>query len=179
MEYIEVYLLERKDDIWKIKKDVANWNFPLINNENIDKKYQINNMSASAKLDGAINQRWYAIFYDIDYFKKNGTPPAEYGKMMGVMYAKGKDKSKGFEGLFYGFIWDLQILSKYVEVMERNETSFKARFIPPIIGEKWDFTREELFNYSKNVWSEIADYMGATCTQTDDGKYWIATMNKK
>lgn len=85
-------------------------------------------MSAFAKLDGAIDQRWYAIFHDIEYFKKNGTPPAEYGKMIGAMYAKEKDKSKGFEGLFYGFIWDLQILSKDIKVLERNETTFKVRF---------------------------------------------------
>ena len=179
LESIEVYLLERKNNVWKIKKDVANWNFPLINNENIDKKYQINNMSASAKLDGAINQRWYAILYDIDYFKKNGTPPAEYGKMMGAIYAKGWNKSDGFDGLFSGFIWTCEIMSKYVEVMERNEITFKVKFLPPIISENLNITSEEFLNYSRNIWSEIADYMGATCTQTNDGKYWIVTMNKK
>ena len=179
LESIEVYLLERKNNVWKIKKDVANWNFPLINNENIDKKYQINNMSASAKLDGAINQRWYAMFYDIDYFKKNGTSPVEYGKILATMYTKGWDKSKGFEGLFYGFILNCKILSKYVELMERNETTFKVRFIPPVIGKEWNFTREDLLNFNINIWSESADYMGANCTMVDEGKYWILTVKKK
>ena len=178
-DYVEVFLLERAEDIWKIKKYVANWNFPLIYNENIEKKYQIGNMSAIAKLDGAIDQIWYAMFYDIEYFKKNGTPPAEYGKMMGTMYVKTWDKSKGFDGLCSGLIWNCEILFKYVEVMERNETTLKVRLIPPDISEKWNFTREELLNYSRNIWLEIADYMGATTTTTEDGKYWIVTMKKK
>ncbi|MEA5081918.1 MAG: hypothetical protein VB024_09895 [Dysgonamonadaceae bacterium] len=176
---IEVYLLERKDDIWKIKKDIANWNFPLINNENIEKKYQIDNIAAITTLDLAINQRWYAMFYDIDYFKKNGTSPVEYGKILATMYTKGWDKSKGFEGLFYGFILNCKILSKYVELMERNETTFKVRFIPPVIGKEWNFTREDLLNFNINIWSEIADYMGANCTMVDEGKYWILTVKKK
>ncbi|MFA7104285.1 MAG: hypothetical protein WC165_04000 [Dysgonamonadaceae bacterium] len=176
---IEFFLLERKEDIWKIKKEIGNWNFPLVFSDNIDKKYQISNMSAIAKLDVAINQRWYAMYRDIEYFKNNGTSPSEYGKMLGKMYANVWDKSEGFDGLFNGFIWNCEILSKYVEVLERNESSFKVKFSSPAIGEKWNFTKEDLSNYCGNIWSEIADYMGATCTQTDDGKYWIVTMNKK
>ncbi|MEA5081922.1 MAG: hypothetical protein VB024_09915 [Dysgonamonadaceae bacterium] len=40
-------------------------------------------------------------------------------------------------------------------------------------------TRKDLFNYNEGFWLEIADKMGTSFTQTDDGKYWIVTIKKK
>lgn len=175
----DVFLLEQIGGVWKIKKDVANWNFPLIFSENVDKKYVLQNMPSIVRAKEAIELVWSNICYDIEDFKKSGRPSAIYGKIMGKRYASFWDQSKGFDESTSTLIKAFQVLSTYVEVMERNETTLKARFLPPTINKNLNVTRKDLFNYSESFWSEIGDKMGTGFTQTDDGKYWIVTIKKK
>lgn len=176
---IGVFLLEQKNEVWKIKKWIPLQNLPLLFNENINKKYQINNTAAVYKATSAINHAWSLLLFDIEAAKKAGISPAEHGQTIGARYAKTWDPSGGFEALANGFTWGLQIMSTYVEVLERNESAFKAKFLAPDIYVKADLTKEDLYDFSQHVWSEIADVMGGTCSLAEDGKYWIVTMNKK
>ena len=178
-ENIGVFLLEQKDDKWQIKKWFPHQNFPLLYKDKIDKRYQIDNIAVVYLAGSAINHGWSLICNDIDYFKRTGISPSEYGSMMGERFAKSWDQSVGFDGFATDFIQGLQIMSTYVEVLERNETSFKVKFLSPVIDKNWDVTNKELFSCSKTIWSKIANQMGANCSLDDDGKYWIVTMNKK
>lgn len=176
---IYVFLLEQKDGFWKIKKFIPHQNLPFSFSENIDKKYQTGNAHAIFKAFSAINNSWSFILYDIEYFKEKGVSPAELGKLMGKRFAKSWNQSKGFEGLAEAFTWGLQVMSTHVKVEGRDETTFKAKFLSPFIHKTWDVTKEELLICTQNVWSEIADYMGATCYLTAEGNNWIITMIKK
>lgn len=174
-----VFLLEQNNGIWKIKKWIPSQNFPLIFNQNIDEKYQTDNMPTIAKAGFAIQHGWNLLFFDLEYFKKAGTTPAELGRMMGARFAETWDKTKGFDGLANGFIWGLQIMSTYVEVLQRNETTFQAKFLPPNTNSILDFSKEDLYICCQNIWSEIANYMGANCFLENEGNYWIITLKKK
>ncbi|MDD2243407.1 MAG: hypothetical protein PHY69_09830 [Dysgonamonadaceae bacterium] len=174
-----VFQLEQINGEWKIKKWIPSQNFPLIFNQNIDEKYQMDNMATIAKAGFAIQHGWNILFYNLEYFNKAGTTPAELGRMMGARFAETWDKTKGFEGLANGFIWGLQIMSTYVEVLERNETTFVAKIAPPNTASIFDFTKEDLFICCQNIWSEIADYMGGNCTLENQENYWIITLKKK
>jgi len=178
-DHFNVYLLERIGDVWKIKKDVVNWDFPLIFSENIDDKYVLHNMPSIVQAKEAIDLVWSNISYDIEDFKKSGRPSAMYGKIMGKRYAIFRDQSKGFNDATLSLVKAFQVLSTQVEVIERDETTLKARFLPPMVNMNLNVTRKDLFNFSQSFWSEIADIMGTSCTQTDDGKYWIVTIKKK
>jgi len=174
-----VYLLEQKNGAWKIKKWIPQQNLPLIYTENVDKKYQTGNTAAIFKAGNAINHGWVLILSMIEHFKNAGISPAESGKMIGARFAKTWDPSMGFEALASGFNWGLQIMSTYVEVLERNNRTFKAKFLSPATYESWNVTKEDLLVCSQNTWQEIADYMGGICSLTEDGNYWIITMTKK
>jgi hypothetical protein len=176
---LDVYLLELKDGSWKIKKLIPQDNYPLIYNENIDKKFQTGRLGPLPRYDGATGQMGAIMMYELEYFKKNGTNPAELGKLMGSRFAKTWDPSRGFAGLVSGCIWGLQTMSTYIEVLERNESTLKMKFIPFTISETWDITEKDMIDMFQNIWNEIANYMGGTCSLVDDGKYWIVTMNKK
>ena len=175
----DVYLLERVGDLWKIKKDVTNWNFPLIFSENVDEKYVLRSMPLIVRAKEAIDLVWSNISYGIEDFKKSGRPSAMYGKIMGKRYASFWDQSKGFNYSTLSLIKAFEVFFTQVEVMQRDETTLKARFTPPMINKNMNVTRKDLFNYSESFWFEIADKMGTSFTQTDDGKYWIVTIKKK
>lgn len=174
-----VMLLERKEGSWKIKKWIPTQNFPLLYHESIDQKYRWNNTAAVFKAGSAIDHTWSLMISDIAYAKDAGISAAEFGQRMGVRYAKSWNPSAGFEGLANNFTWGLQIMSKYVEVLERNETTLKAKFLAPVINDNAEVTKEDLYHFSQNVWSEIAGVMGGSCTLAEEGTYWILTMNKK
>lgn len=176
---IAVFLLERKSGSWKIKKSYPQSNFPLIYNAGIDKKYQTDNNGLMNNCTGAIGQEWSLLCYEIENLKKDGVAPTEYGIKTGKRFAITWDKTKGYEGLVSGFTWGFQVMSTYVEVMEKNENTFKTRILSPTINKNWDVTSNELLIFTENVWKEIADFMGGTCTIKQDGKYWIVTMTKK
>ena len=176
---MEMFLLELKDNSWKIKKVIPITSPPVIYNKDVDQKFQTGILSPSSRLNGAMNQMGGIMKYNIEYFKKNGTTPAELGKMMGLRFAKTWDQSLGFAGLVSGFLWSLQTMSTYIEVLERSETTFKVRFVPFSVSETWDVTREDILSMFQNNWNEIADYMGGTCSVVDDGKYMLLTLNKK
>ncbi|MFA6701464.1 MAG: hypothetical protein WCR12_02745 [Dysgonamonadaceae bacterium] len=178
-ENVGVYLLEQNDGKWQIKKWFPHQNFPLLYKDKIDKRYQIDNIAVIYLASSAINHGWSLICNDIDYFKRTGISPSEYGSMMGERFAKSWDQSVGFNAFATDFIKGLQIMSTYVEVLERNETSFKVKFLSPVIDKNWDVTSKELFSCSRTIWSKIANHMGANCSLDDDGKYWVITMKKK
>ncbi len=176
---MELFLLELIDNSWKINKAIPIYSPPVIYNKNIEQKFQTGILSPQSRLDGAMNQMGAIMMYNLEYFKKNGKTPAEIGKMMGARFAITWDQSRGFAGLVSGCVWGIQTMSSYIEVLERNENTLKIKFVPFTISETWDVTREDILDMFQNTWSEIADYMGGTCSLVDDGKYWIATMNKK
>lgn len=176
---MEMFLLELKDNSWKIKKAIPIYSPPVIYNKNVDQKFQTGIVSPLSRLNETMNQMGGIMMYSIEYFKKNGTSPAELGKMMGSRFAKTWDQSKGFEGLVSGCLWGLQTMSTYIEVLERSENTFKVRFVPFSISETWDVTREDMLGMFQNSWNEIADYMGGTCSLVDDGEYFLLTLNKK
>lgn len=178
-DFFEIYLLERVEGVWKIKKYYFNMNNPLTFSEAIEEKYQKENSPALSKANWAINHGWSLICNDIDYFKQAGITPAESGRIMGERFAKTWNQSLGFDGLVNGFIWGLQIMSTNVEVLERDETTLKAKFLSPVINKEWNITPEDLFIFSQNVWPEIANYMGGICELSVEGNEWILTINKK
>mgnify|MGYP002407487435 FL=1 len=174
-----IYLLIKKDGSWKIKTWIPIQNYPLVYDDNVDKKYQTDNMSVLAKATRGINQAWSLIYYNIEHNKGHGILPDESGKMIGARFAKTWDKSKGFEGLASGIITELQIMTSYVEVIERNEYACKVKILPPTIYKTWNFTKNDLFTSTNGYFSEIAKYMGAESDLIEDGRYWVLTMTKK
>ncbi|MFA7584473.1 MAG: hypothetical protein WCZ46_13160 [Proteiniphilum sp.] len=178
-DYFDFFLLERTARSWKIKSYFISSNFPVIYAETIDKKYQRDNPPAIDKLGWTIKHGWAILYYEIERSKEAGITPEEAGIIMGKRFVQSWDKSKGFDGLTNGFLWNLTSLSTYIEVLERNEITLNVKFLSPVVYKFWNVTPEELFNFSQNIWIEIADYMGANCSQTSDGTYWIVTFNKK
>ena len=176
---LDVYILELKEGSWKIKKLIPQDNYPLIFNENIDKKFKTGRLAPLSRFDGASNQAMAIMMANLEYFKKNGTTPTELGKMMGSRFAKTWNQSAGFAGLVSGFVWGTQLFSTYTEVMERNDNTLKIKFFPLSVSQTWEVTKEDILSMYQNTWNEIADYMGATCSLIDDGKYWVLTLNKK
>ncbi|MCE5206040.1 MAG: hypothetical protein LLF80_08070 [Porphyromonadaceae bacterium] len=150
IDFFEINLLERADGVWKIKKHYYNINFPLTFAETIEEKYRRDNSPVIDKLDWSIGHLWSLICNDIDYFKQAGTTPAEYGRMFGNRFAKTWNQKLGFDGLINGFVWSLQFMSSQVEVLERNETTFKAKFLATDRNKGWDITSEELLIVCQN-----------------------------
>jgi ketosteroid isomerase-like protein len=179
LEYFEIYLLERTGDSWKLKKNYFNENYPLVFAKTIEEKYQTENSPVINKLGWAMNHISSLTSYEIEHFKKAGITAAESGKMMGKRYAKDFDKPMGFDNVAGGFIWFFQIISPFMEVLKRDETSFTAKISAPIVDKSTDVTSEELFIYNSNVWTEIADYLESSCEISAEGNYWIITMIKK
>ncbi|MPM55986.1 hypothetical protein SDC9_102784 [bioreactor metagenome] len=176
----EIYLLERTGNSWKLKKNYFNENFPLVFAKTIDEKYQTESSPVMAKLGWAMHHIWSLTSYEIEHFKKAGISAAEAGTMMGKRYAKDFDSPTSFnDNVASGFIWFFQIISPYLEVLKRNETSFTAKISAEIVDKSTDVTQEELFIFNRNVWTEIANYLGGNFEMSVDGDYWIITMNKK
>lgn len=176
---IEVYLLEQIMGVWKIKKWFIQHNLPLIYSANIDTKYRTRNPASVIKARSAIDHWWGLLSYLIEHNKEIGVSPDESGKIMGARFAMTWNPSDGFEALASGFTFGLQIMSPYVEVLERNETTFKAKILSPTINDNWKVTEDDLFICTQNIWEGIADYMGGVCSLSKSDKYWIITMTKK
>lgn len=168
-----------KVDVKWILSDITGPNSVLVTTRYIEATDRTGNTAAIFKAGNAINHGWVLILSMIEHFKNAGISPAESGKMIGARFAKTWDPSMGFEALASGFNWGLQIMSTYVEVLERNNRTFKAKFLSPATYESWNVTKEDLLVCSQNTWQEIADYMGGICSLTEDGNYWIITMTKK
>ena len=175
---VDVILVVKELGVWKIKKWILRQNFAIIYDNKIDKKYKTNPLASIYRFNSANYQFWGMILYNVESSKKNGITPAEAGKAMGIRFVKSWDVSKGFEGLVSSFIWGLQVMSNYVEVLERNEDILKARFLAPSNIKGWDVTKDELRITALNVWSEIANGMGGTCSLTDDGDFWVLEFNR-
>jgi hypothetical protein len=177
---LDVFLLEMKEGSWKIRKYIPHFNYPLIYNENIDKKFQTGRLAPLSRFDGLSSQMNGILLYFFEDYKKNGTTPAQLGKIVGSRFAKTWNQSRGFEGLASGFLWNLQTMSTYIEVLDRNENTAKYKCNPMLtISERWNVTKQEALEYCQNAFGEIADYMGGTCLIVEDGKFWILTFNKK
>jgi len=179
-ELFEIYLLERTGDSWKIKKNYFNENYPLVFAKTIEEEYQTESSPVIAKLRWAMNHIWSLTSYEIEYFKKIGSSAAKAGTDVGKRYAQDFDKPTGFnENVAGGFIWFFQIISPYVEVLQRDGTSLTLKISAPIVDKSTDVTSEELFIFDRNVWTEIANYLESSFEMTVDGDYWIITINKK
>ncbi|HAR37244.1 MAG: hypothetical protein A2W86_02250 [Bacteroidetes bacterium GWD2_45_23] len=179
IDFFEIYILEKIDGVWKIKINYYSLNNPLIFAKTIDKKYQIPNAPLFDKAGWLVSHAWDVAILFINYFKETGTTSAEVGIMVGKRSSKTFNQSEGFDGLTDIFISGLQILSTYAEVLERDETTFKAKFLAPVVDKDFDVTSDDLYIFSKNMWTEMADYMGSDCNLSVDGDYWILSMNKK
>lgn len=179
LEYFEIYLLERTGSSWKLKKNYFSQNYPLVFAKTIEEKYQTENSPIINKLGWSMNHISSLTSYEIEHFKKTGISAAESGTLMGKRYAKDFDKPMEFYDVAGGFIWFFQIISPYMEVLKRDDTSFKAKIVAPIVDKSTDVTPEELFIYNSHVWTEIANYLETSFEMSAEDDYWIITMNKK
>mgnify|MGYP001767480049 CR=1 FL=1 len=176
---VGVFLVTKEEGVWKIGKWIIGQNFAIIYDNKIDKKYKTNPLASIYRFNSANYQFWGMILYNVESSKKNGITPAEAGKAMGIRFVKSWDVSKGFDGLAPSFVWGLQVMSSYVEVLERDEDTLKARFLPPSNIKNWDVTRDELRITTLNMWSEMANRMGGTCSLTDDGDFWMLELKRE
>ena len=179
-DYFDNYLLNMEKGAWKLKNFYSQYFLPVIFDEKVDKQWQIGKADPAWRFIGASNQMMGIFSYFMEDYKKNGTSPAQIGKIIGARFATYWDHSKGFEGLSSGFMWNLQTLSPYIEVLERNEKTVKFKFESFQADVKtWGITQQELLEYFQNAFGEIATSMGGTCSIVEDGKYYVMTMNKK
>lgn len=176
---ISIFLLVQNEGAWKIKKLIIQQSYPLLVDKQIDQMYQRGALGMLARFDGGLGQMSSVFMYILESSMKGGATPAETGKKIGARFAKTWDQSKGFEGLANGFAYGLQTGSNYVEIMERSETTFKARFRLFPVSPTWEVTPQNILDMYKGMWDEIVGYMGGTYTLTDDGKFWTVTLNKK
>ena len=177
---LDVYLLVLNDGNWKIKKLIPQDNYVLIFDKNIDKKYENIKIGPLPRHEGTLIQLNGVSLFNIEEYKKNGIDAAQLGKKTGLRFAKGWDPSRGFDGLASSYLWLLQTMSPYIEVLERNDKSAKYKIMPlTTLWDGWNVTKQEIFDYNQNILTVIADHMGVNCTLMEDGKYWIVTMTKK
>lgn len=178
---LDVYLLNVEEGSWKIKKLIPQDNYPLIYSEHIDKKFQTGRMGPLNRFDGALIQNGFIYMVELEFSKKRGTNPVELGKMIGERDAKIEHEVGEFAGLASAFVWGIQALSTYTEVIERNDNALKIKFIPFDIPKPWgsDATNEDLRIMLENCWNESADSMGGSCSIEADGKFWVLALNKK
>jgi hypothetical protein len=176
----DIIILEMVNDAWKFKNYYSTAFMPVVFNANIDKKWQKGKVEPVWRFSGAVNQMFSLVVGFIEDYKKNGTNPAQAGKMMGARFAKVWDQSRGFDGLASGMMWSFQTMSTYVEVLERNENMIKFKIEPFQVDEKnWNVTQQELLEFFQNSLNEIASTMGGTCIIIVDTKQWIVTLSKK
>lgn len=177
---LDVYLLVLKEGTWKIKKLIPQDNYVLIFDKSIDKKYQKGKIGPLPRHEGTLIQLNGVSLFNIEEYKKNGIDAAQLGKQTGLRFAKGWDPSLGFEGLASSFLWLLQTMSPYIEVLERNDYSAKYKIMPLMtLVDGWNVTKQDIYDYNQNIFFVIADHMGTNSTLTEDGKYWILTLSKK
>lgn len=181
LDYLDIYLLEMKQGAWKIKTLYSQYFQPVIFSDNVDKKWQTGKAGPYYRFNGALGQMSGISLYFLEEYKKNGKSPAQIGKMVGTRFAKTWDKSSGFEGLSSGFMWVIQSISPYMEVLERNETSVKIKYENFFKQEvkNWNITDHELLEYFQNAFGEIANHNGGTCSIIEDGKYYVLTLIEK
>lgn len=175
---IGVFLVVKEKGNWKFKKWITGQNFAIIFENSIDKKYKTDPLASISRYTSACNQFWGMILYNLESSMQSGITAAEAGKTMGLKFAATWDASKGFEELANGFTWGLQVMSNYVEILERNEDTLKARILPPSNVQQKAVARENLRIAILNLWSQIAIRMGGECTLTDDGTYWILEFDR-
>lgn len=178
---LDVYLLELKEGAWKIKKLIPQDNYPLIYSEHIDKKYQTDRMGPLNRFDGALVQNEFIYMFELESSKEKGIKPVELGKMIGERDAKIDHEAGEFAGLASAFVWGIQTLSTYTEVIERNDNALKLKFVPFRIPKTWgsDATNEDLRMMLESCWNESANSMGGNCSLEESGKFWVLTLNKK
>ncbi len=179
---LDVYLLELKEGNWKIKKLIPQDNYPLIYNKNIDEKFRTGGMGPLTRFNGALIQYAFKAMCDLEILKNEGISPAEVGKIIGKRDTKIDRETRNFEGIATEFVWGIQSISTYTEVLERNENTLKLKFIPFLVSEKWGsgVTNEDIRIMMENLFKiKSADSMGGECSLEVDGKYWILKLNKK
>lgn len=177
LDYLDILVLEMKEGNWKISRWYSQYFYPVVINPAVDEKWKKGGAEPVWRYSGAVNQFYGLNCYLIEYNKKNGTSPAQLGKRIGERLVKTWDQSKGFEGLVSGYFWLMQSVSPYVELTERNENLVRIKykaFIPD--AEYWDITENEMLEYFRSGFNEIAAYMGGTCSVVPDGKYYIMTL---
>jgi len=179
-DYLDIYLLEMEKDVWKIKTYYPQYFPAVIFSDKVDKQWQKGKGEPAWRYIGASNQIQGIFSYFMEDYKDTGTSPAELGKMIGARFARYWDNSRGFEGLASGFLWVLQTVSPSIEVLERNETSVKFKYISFQTDEKnWGITQQEMLEYFQNAFGEIATSMGGICSIVEDGKYYVMTIKRK
>lgn len=178
---LDVYLLELKEGSWKIKKGIPQDNYPLVYGEQVEKKFQTGRMGPLPRFDGAFVQTGFMWMCLIEFFKERGVSPAEVGKMVGMRDAKIDHETGGFGGVISAFLYGIQTLSTYTEVIERNDKTLKLRFIPFSIPDDWNSTatNEDMRMVMRKLVEESAQSMGGRCSLEQDGKFCILTLNRE
>ena len=114
-------------------------------------------------------------------YKKNGTSPAQLGKIIGARFAEGWNPEGGFDGLASGFTNVIQSLSTNVEVLELNKNTAKFKYDPFFsqMAQYYNLSKQDVLEYFQNAFGAIADKMGSTSSLVEDDKYYLLTLNKK
>jgi len=180
-DYLDNYLLEKQNGNWKIKRIISSYSQPVIFGNSVENSWQRGKAEPFNRFNGALGQMNGITAYFLGDYKKNGTPLPELGKIVGARFAKSWDESRGFKGLSSGFVWVVQSISPYIEILERSETNVKVKYenIFRNLEKDWNITDQEILDYFRNAFSAIADHMGGTCTIDEDGKYYLLTLNEK
>jgi hypothetical protein len=180
LDNLDIILLGMKDGVWKIKNYYPQYNYPVIFSDKIDKEWQKGKLDLNTRFTGAVNQMGSMSYYFLEDYKKNGTSPAQVGKSAGTRFAKFWDQSRGFEGLVAGILSNLQTMSTYIEVLERNGSIAKIKFAHFKQPQKsWDVTDQEILEYYQNIFGEIATHMGGTSSVVNEGEFLVLTLTKK
>lgn len=174
---LDLLVLVMKEGDWKLKSYNPQEFYPVKFSGNIDKKWQTGKSEPINRLMGSMNQMSGIFYYFMEESKKNGISPAQLGKKLGSKFATFWDPSKGFEGLVSGFLWNLQTMSNYIEVLERNGNTAKFKYDPlKQQAKRWNLTDQELLDYYRNAFGEISSYLGGTCSIAEDGNYYVLTL---
>lgn len=177
---LDNFRLEKIDGNWKIKTWFRQEYFPTIFSENIESVWNYRR-DLLWRFNDAIFQMGNIALFFMGEYKKNGTSPAQLGKIMGARFAEGWNPEGGFDGLASGFTNVIQSLSTNVEVLELNKNTAKFKYDPFFsqMAQYYNLSKQDVLEYFQNAFGAIADKMGSTSSLVEDDKYYLLTLNKK
>ena len=177
---LDIFVLEKNEDNWKIQSYYPQISFPTIFNKNIESVWNYKH-DVLCRFSDAISQMGNICLYFLEDYKKNGTSLAQTGKIMGKRFAQGWNPSRGFDGLVSGFTNVIQSISTNVEVLELNKNTAIIKYDPSFkpMAKYYNISEKELLDFFQSSFGEIADHMGGICTIKENGTFYELTLTKK
>jgi hypothetical protein len=182
------YTFRKTDKKWLAVNAVETYSQVGISNLSASEKYPVPVFTGDQKHRRTLSQTWSLCAAGINFAKKHGVTPYEYGKYFGKLYAPTWGTGNNFDKLVKGTIYNTEnfrhISDPGLAIKENSDGSVSLltsekmwhRYFP----EESPFASYAQFlEFSKGIYEPIADYMGASVKLETKDSLLIFTYKKK